>query len=108
LDQASPPDARYLLESQIRECYGRCAYTHKTHEKMAERLAVRQKVGKWANIVLSALITGGAAAVIFAPNTPFFAYTTGALSILSPGATHEISCRYCTGLHGYPAMSLSM
>lgn len=33
--------------------------------------------------MLSALITGGAAAVIFKPNTPFFAYTTGALSILS-------------------------
>ena len=25
------------LEDQIRECYGRVAYTHKTHEKMSDR-----------------------------------------------------------------------
>ncbi len=83
MDQVFPPEARYQLESQIRECYGRCAYTHKTHEKMAERLALRQRIGKWANIVLSALIAGGAAAVIFKPNDPVLPYVTAALSILS-------------------------
>jgi hypothetical protein len=83
LDQASPPDSRYQLESQIRECYGRCAYTHKTHERMADRLAFRQKLVKWANIVISGLITGGAAGVIFKPTSSFFAYMTGGLSVLS-------------------------
>lgn len=77
---------RYALESQIRECYGRCAYTHKTHEKMAERLHDRHRRGKWANIVLSALITGGAVSVIFAKGSSFeqyAGYATAALSILS-------------------------
>ena len=83
MEQASPPDPRYLLESQIRDCFGRCAYTHKTHEKMAERLTKRQKIGKWANIVLSALIAGGASAVIFKPADPLLPYVTAALSILS-------------------------
>lgn len=77
---------RYALESQIRECYGRCAYTHKTHEKMAERLHFRHKVGKWANIVLSSLITGGAVSVIFAKGSDwegYAGYATVFLSILS-------------------------
>lgn len=77
---------RYALESQIRECYGRCAYTHKTHEKMAERLHSRHKTGKWANIVLSSLITGGTVSVIFAKGSPwegYAGYATAGLSILS-------------------------
>ncbi|AYM82777.1 conserved hypothetical protein [Agrobacterium tumefaciens str. Kerr 14] len=77
---------RYALESQIRECYGRCAYTHKTHEKMAERLHSRHKTGKWANIVLSSLITGGAVSAIFAKGAVwegYAGYATAVLSILS-------------------------
>lgn len=27
------------LEDQIRECFGRVVYTHKTHEKMGDRCA---------------------------------------------------------------------
>lgn len=79
-------DPRYQLESQIRECYGRCAYTHKIHEKMAERLAVKQWRAKWANIVLSALITGGAVGSLFKAETgllQYAEYTTATLSILS-------------------------
>lgn len=77
---------RYALESQIRECYGRCAYTHKTHEKMAERLHSRHKRGKWANIILSSLITGGAIGVLFGKGSTwegYAAYATVSLSILS-------------------------
>ncbi len=79
-------DPRVQLESQIRECYGRCAYTHKIHEKMAERLAVNQKRGKWANIILSALITGGAVGALFKAETGLLQYAdymVAALSILS-------------------------
>lgn len=79
-------DPRAQLESQIRECYGRCAYTHKIHEKMAERLAVNQKRGKWANIILSALITGGAVGALFKAETGLLQYAdymAAALSILS-------------------------
>ncbi|TIL95145.1 MAG: SLATT domain-containing protein [Mesorhizobium sp.] len=86
MDQPSPLEPeRYALESQIRECYGRCAYTHKTHEKMAERLHSRHKRGKWANIILSALITGGAVSVIFSKGSAwegYAGYATAALSIL--------------------------
>jgi hypothetical protein len=82
----SPSDPRYHLESQIRECYGRCAYTHKIHEKMAERLAKKQWLGKWANIILSALITGGAVTTLFKADTgllQYADYATALLSILS-------------------------
>lgn len=82
-------DPRYQLESQVRECYGRCAYTHKTHEKMAERFDGYQWWLKWGNIVLSALITGGAVGALFDATSPFGKYAgyvgiaTAALAILS-------------------------
>jgi hypothetical protein len=89
LAQLIPRDPRYHFESQVRECYGRCAYTHKTHEKMAERFAGYQSSLKWVNIVLSALITGGAVGALFDANSPFaqysgFAsYATAVLAIFS-------------------------
>ena len=78
-----PADSeRYAFESQVRECYGRCAYTHKTHEKMAESCATRLGHIKLCQIVLSALTTGGAVGVIFDSNSAFFPYATAILSIL--------------------------
>lgn len=85
----SPLDPRYQLESQVRECYGRCAYTHKIHEKMAERFDRYQWWLKWGNIVLSALITGGAVGALFDASSPlgqyavYAGYATAALAILS-------------------------
>ncbi|MFK4510382.1 SLATT domain-containing protein [Bradyrhizobium daqingense] len=75
-------DERYVLESQIRELYGRCAYTHKTHEKMAESAANYLWCVKWAQIVLSALTTGGAIGVVFDQNSTIYPLATAALSIL--------------------------
>jgi hypothetical protein len=72
---------RYVFESQVRECYGRCAYTHKTHEKMAERSAAALRNFKWAQIVLSALTTGGAVGVVFDRSSIVFPYATAALAI---------------------------
>ena len=34
-------EQKFLLESQIREIYGRVVYTHKTHEKCADVLKNR-------------------------------------------------------------------
>lgn len=68
-------DPRYQIESQVRECYGRCAYTHKTHEKMAERFDRYQSWLKWVNIVLSALIAGGAVGALFDANSPLSGYS---------------------------------
>jgi hypothetical protein len=82
-------DPRDLLESQIRECYGRCAYAHKTHERMAERFDRFQSRLKWANILLSALITGGAVGALLDSSAPLAEYSalagyaTAALAILS-------------------------
>jgi hypothetical protein len=82
LAPAIPPESeRYAFESQVRECFGRCAYTHKTHEKMAERSAANLWWMKWIQIILSALTTGGAMGVLFSKQSIFFAYATAALSI---------------------------
>jgi ABC-type transport system involved in cytochrome bd biosynthesis fused ATPase/permease subunit len=43
----------------MRECFGRVAYSHKTHEKCADILLSKLSFVKWAQIVLSALTTGG-------------------------------------------------
>ena len=65
-----------------RECYGRCAYSHKTHEKMAERHANWLRRFKWLQIILAALTTGGAVTVLFDRNSFFFAFATALLAIL--------------------------
>lgn len=59
MDQSSPTNgapvpAPTTLESQLREMYGRAAYTHKTHEKMADGYIARYRVIKTVEIVLSA------------------------------------------------------
>lgn len=48
-----------VLEGQLRECYGRVVYTHKTHEKCADILFEKHKQIKFLQIVLSAIVTGG-------------------------------------------------
>lgn len=54
-----------ILEGQIRECYGRVVYTHKTHEKAADILLDKQSsIKKW-QIILSAIIAGGMISMIF-------------------------------------------
>lgn len=53
------------LESQIRECFGRVAYAHKTHEKCADICASRLARIKLWQIVLSAITTGGLITVLF-------------------------------------------
>jgi len=53
-----------LLEAQIRECFGRVAYSHKTHEKCADAANCRLVRVKWFQIILSAITTGGLVATI--------------------------------------------
>ncbi|MEM7005620.1 MAG: SLATT domain-containing protein [Pseudomonadota bacterium] len=59
-----PPSYDIEFEDQIRECYGRVVYTHKTHERMADRCARELRRFKWAQIILSALTTAGAVGVV--------------------------------------------
>lgn len=59
------PDSRAILESQLRECYGRVVYSHKTHEKCADiLLALLSKIKLW-QIILSAFTTGGFIVAVF-------------------------------------------
>lgn len=53
-----------VLEGQLRECYGRVIYTHKTHEKCADILFDRHKCIKIWQIALSAVVTGGILATL--------------------------------------------
>jgi len=54
-----------LLEGQLRECYGRVVYSHKTHEKCSDILLDRLSAIKFWQIVLSALTTGGFVSTFF-------------------------------------------
>jgi hypothetical protein len=61
MEQHSRPDdvtaPAATLEGQLREMYARAAYTHKTHEKMADRYIARYKRIKTTEIILSAAAT---------------------------------------------------
>lgn len=57
-------DPRDLAEGQLRDCYGRVAYSHKTHEKCADILLSRLARIKLAQIILSAIATGGCVAAL--------------------------------------------
>ena len=60
-----PADSRDLIEGQLRECYGRVVYSHKTHEKCADILLKCLGKIKLLQIVLSAITTAGFIAAIF-------------------------------------------
>lgn len=59
------PVSRTILEGQLRECFGRVVYSHKTHEKCADILLARLSKIKLWQIILSAITTGGFIASIF-------------------------------------------
>jgi hypothetical protein len=54
-----------VLEAQLRECFGRVVYSHKTHEKCADILSSRLATIKLWQMILSALTTGGFIAAVF-------------------------------------------
>ncbi|WP_126247183.1 SLATT domain-containing protein [Chitinophaga rhizosphaerae] len=54
-----------ILESQIREVYGRVVYAHKTHEKCADLLKTRSDCFKLAEIILSAATTTSILVLVF-------------------------------------------
>ena len=53
------------LEGQLREMYGRAAYTHKAHEKMADGYISRYRRIKTAEIILSAIAAGSLLFAVF-------------------------------------------
>ncbi|NCS39277.1 MAG: SLATT domain-containing protein [Microcystis aeruginosa BS13-10] len=54
-----------ILESQIRECFGRVVFTHKTHEKCSDIYARQLKELKLSEVTLSALTTTSLLTSIF-------------------------------------------
>lgn len=61
MEPSSPRDeaaAKSIVEAQIRECFGRVVYSHKTHEKCADILLSRLSLLKHTQIVLSVLVSG--------------------------------------------------
>lgn len=66
MDQNSQANGKpkAILEAQIRECFGRVVYSHKTHEKCADILHTRLSRIKITQILLSAVTTGGLVAAI--------------------------------------------
>jgi len=59
------PQSRSILEGQLRECYGRVVYSHKTHEKCADILLSDPARIKLWQIILSAITTAGFVGAVF-------------------------------------------
>jgi len=68
------------IEEQIRECFGRVVYSHKTHEKCADLLDERLRRIKLGQLLLAAITTGGLITVLFGePHTSHFAALVSAV-----------------------------
>jgi hypothetical protein len=63
LAQPTPDDD--ALTGQVRECFARAVYTHKTHEKQADICAGTLTRFKIAQIVLAAITTSGTLTILF-------------------------------------------
>jgi len=57
MDQNSQADSLRILESQLRECYGRVTYTQKTQEKCADIIKAKNDQMKLWQIIFSAAIS---------------------------------------------------
>ena len=62
-------NSKKILEAQIRECFGRVVYTHKTQEKCADIILCRNKCYKVLQITLSAITTSGLVVIVVSDNT---------------------------------------
>ena len=87
------------LEAQIRECFGRVVYSHKTHEKQGDICSTSLRRYKLAQIVLAAVTTSGTLAAIFTDHLVIKAgtalialvslFVTGYMKGFDPGATAQ-------------------
>lgn len=57
-----------ILESQVRDCFGRVVWTHKTHEKCADILLDHSKRVKFVQLLLSVITTSGILIGLFGEN----------------------------------------
>jgi len=75
-------DYDIALEDQIRECFGRVVYTHKTHERMADNCTNKFNWCKTAQIAFTALTSAGAAGAVVTDDY-WLQVTTAVLSFIS-------------------------
>lgn len=61
----SKGDYKLDLEHQLREAYGKVVYTQTCHHKMAERYYFWNVTYKWAQIILSALVSCSIVSIFF-------------------------------------------
>src|SRR3712207_3086869 len=78
----SPADAVPPMLAVAREEYGRIAYTHKTHEKMVERLSRQVRFQRIANAVLLTA-TAGSTIDVLVRNETISKYVSLILSALA-------------------------
>lgn len=71
-----------LLESQVREIYGRVVYTHKTHEKCSDVLKRRSDQLKLIEIFFSAATTTSILVVVFGEGRVFQCIAVACSTIL--------------------------
>lgn len=57
-------ESESVMLGTLREAFGRVAYSHKTHEKMADRIAWATKWLKRVELLLIVLTTGGTLAIL--------------------------------------------
>ena len=76
------PAVDSTLEEQIRECFGRVAYSHKTHECMSDRANEVLKRYRIGQIALTGLTSAGAVTVLFS-NDGWAEVATAALAFLT-------------------------
>lgn len=100
LAQPTPDiEAVATLEGQVRECFARVVYSHKTHEKQGDICAGTLRRFKILQVALSAITTSGTLAVLFTDNiglkvvTAFVALITlfisGYMKGFDPGAAAQ-------------------
>ena len=58
-------ESHNIIEGQLRECYGRVVYSHKTHEKCTDMLLSKLSTVKLIQIILSALTAGSVVTTLF-------------------------------------------
>lgn len=84
--QPSPDDAYDVLEAQVRECFGRVIYAHKTHQKDGDLCAGTLRNVKLAQIILSALTASGVMGLVFTDDIRL-KIATAIVSLLTLGLT---------------------
>lgn len=71
-----------IVEAQIRECFGRVVWSHKTQEKCADIISNRHNWVKIIQIILSALTTTGVLVAVFGENQTIGIITASISAIL--------------------------